>query len=119
MRGGKRVGDGGHLAAPSVSKAYWLRLMAGTVLAGGLETGLSGAPLASSAATVTQRHRRGLLTATALAGGVAAGMFGAPQNALAGCTVTGATTVTCGNTATTDTTFNANPPDHRGFCFPT
>src|SRR6266566_158176 len=35
MRGGKRAGDTGHLAAPSVVKAYGLRLMAGTVLAGG------------------------------------------------------------------------------------
>src|SRR5260370_40536410 len=29
MRGGKRVGDGGQLAAPAVSKAHWLRLMGG------------------------------------------------------------------------------------------
>src|SRR5258708_14411351 len=29
MRGGKRVGDGGQLAAPAVSKAPWLRLMGG------------------------------------------------------------------------------------------
>src|SRR5262245_39589808 len=42
MRGGKRVGDAGHLAAPSVSKAYWLRLMAGTVLAGGTLAGGAG-----------------------------------------------------------------------------
>src|SRR5260370_10382542 len=29
MRGGKRVGDGGQLAAPVASKAHWLRLMGG------------------------------------------------------------------------------------------
>ncbi len=62
MRGGKRVGDGGHLAAPFVSKAYWLRLMAGTVLAGGWT--LAAGPVLVQAQTWTGTTSSDYNTAT-------------------------------------------------------
>src|SRR5262249_31226601 len=45
MRGCKRVGNAGRMGAPSVVKANWLRLMAGTVLAGGCTLAAGPAPI--------------------------------------------------------------------------
>jgi autotransporter-associated beta strand protein len=49
MQGGNRVRDSGHWVAPSITNAYWLRLMAGTALAGGLAmSSISVSPAAAA-----------------------------------------------------------------------